>query len=109
LLRQAMLNLWWRDPQGKPDQINQQMSQQIQKIEAQLAATQPGAPRLRLAHEIMGTIFINSALDIAPYLMGGILAQQLLLRIAKRETGRFSRKMSSGCSPLDSWRSSSFR
>jgi pyruvate,water dikinase len=85
LLRQAMLNLWWRKPEGTTERLNQSIAQQTADVRAKLAAAEPGVERLMLARQIAGDALIQNALPIAPYVMSGILTQRLLLGIAKRE------------------------
>jgi pyruvate,water dikinase len=85
LLRQAMLNLWWRQPEGTAEKTAQYISQQTAEVQAEMAATQPGLERLHLARQIMGEALIHRALPLAPLIMSGLLSQQLLLRIAKSE------------------------
>ena len=84
LFGRGMINLWWRNPEGVTDQLTAKISQYTAQHAAQLAATQPGADRLRLAQQILGSAFINEALHIAQYIMGGMVAQQLLVHIAKK-------------------------
>jgi len=84
MLWQAMLNLWWRQPEGTTSRISQYISQHTASAQAELALAQPGSERLRHAHQMMGHLFIRHALPIAPVLMGGVIAQQLLLRIAPK-------------------------
>jgi len=85
LIRQAMLNIWWRPPEGTAECVSQQIAQITARAKDRLEATPPGAARLRIAHEIIGSLFLKEALPLAPYVMSGIISQQLLLRIAKKE------------------------
>jgi pyruvate,water dikinase len=85
LIRQAMLNIWWRPPEGTAERVSQQIAQITARAKDRLAAAPPGAARLHFAHEIIGSLFIREALPLAPYVMSGIISQQLLLRIAKKE------------------------
>ncbi len=85
IARQGIPNLWWRKPEGSLNQVNQFITDHITTIEAQLDAAQPGLERLRIVHHILGSILVQAIMTIAPYLMGGVLAQLLLLRIAKKQ------------------------
>jgi pyruvate,water dikinase len=85
LLRQAMLKLWWRQPEGTTERISQYIDQLVTADQAKFATARPGSERVRLVRDILGSLFIPHALDIAPNLMSGIIAQQLLLRLAQKE------------------------
>ncbi len=84
LMRQAMLNLWWRQPEGTIERINQYMARITAERRAQMAAAQPGLERLQLARHFTGNALLEDALPLAPYIMSGMFAQQMLLRLAKR-------------------------
>jgi pyruvate,water dikinase len=83
VVQQGMLNMWWREPDDAVHRANQQISDLFAAIQTQLAAAQPGPERLRTARQILGSLLTQAVMKMAPYLMGGIVSQQLLLRIAK--------------------------
>lgn len=84
LIGRGMLNLWWRPPEKTTDRLNARSAQIVAESRALLEAAPPGAARLHRAQELLGTIFLGEAIHFVPFVMSGIIAQQLLLRLAKR-------------------------
>ncbi|MCB8944405.1 MAG: phosphoenolpyruvate synthase [Ardenticatenaceae bacterium] len=85
IMKEGLLKLWWREPEGAVDRANQILHDSYTAMQAQLAAAAPGSARLRVAHQILGTMFTPMLREMAPFLMSGMLGQQLLLRLARRE------------------------
>ncbi|MCP4363254.1 MAG: phosphoenolpyruvate synthase [Chloroflexi bacterium] len=84
LFTDAIANLWWRKPEGVTDWVLADIDRCIGESQALLMAVPPGAARLRIAQQMLVDVFIQEAIKIPPYLAAGIIAQQLLSRIARK-------------------------
>ena len=90
-LAKWLLPLWggilariiWRSPDGATDKLAAQIESYVQSARAQLAAVPAGATRLRLAQQLVITIFPQHVMKMPQYLAGGMIAKMLLTRLTR--------------------------
>jgi rifampicin phosphotransferase len=82
ILSRAMARLWWLPPEGATERLLAYIDRYVERARAQLAAVPAGAPRVRLAQQLLATVFPNVVMVVPPYLVAGMMAKLLLGRLA---------------------------
>ncbi|MGB0387806.1 MAG: phosphoenolpyruvate synthase [Ardenticatenaceae bacterium] len=83
LLAQAQARLWKHAPEGATEELSAKIDEYIKEVQARLEAAQPGAERLKVARNILGSVFVEGALPMPPYLAAGFMARLLLSRMTE--------------------------
>jgi phosphohistidine swiveling domain-containing protein len=81
ILARTQALLWLRRPEGTAQRLLQHMDQYVATLEAQLAATSPGAPRLRAVGTALGTVLGDALRQFGYAIPAGLLAKVFLERL----------------------------
>jgi phosphohistidine swiveling domain-containing protein len=73
----VLADLWWRNPDGRADEVSAWLEQMVAGADAELAAASPGAKRLAVARRILATR-LEIVLRALAHNIGGGFASQLL-------------------------------
>ncbi len=83
ILAKAQARLWKHAPEGATDELSAKTDEYIATVRARLEGAQPGAERVKVARDIVGTTFVKGVLQMPPYLAAGGMARLLLGRLTK--------------------------
>ncbi|MDA0245010.1 MAG: phosphoenolpyruvate synthase [Chloroflexi bacterium] len=77
----VLLNLWVRPPEKGLAKAEALITKNLTAVQQEVEAAEPGLPRLRIVRQRLGHIFIDLALQVAPFLATGMLSTKWLERL----------------------------
>lgn len=83
ILVKAQPWLWWRRPETAVEIVSQFCDALVEDVRHKLNAAAPGADRIQVARECVGSVFPRLFLAIPPKLAAGLLARKLLIALTQ--------------------------
>jgi len=84
LMLKAQTRLWWYKPEGATDILSTHADTYIRRVQAELASATPGGDRLKSVRRLLGTIFVEGVWNMPPFLVAGMLARHLIMRLTQK-------------------------
>jgi pyruvate,water dikinase len=81
VLGRAQVFLWLRRPEGTAQRLLQHIDEYVAGLEAQLAATRPGAPRLRAIGAALGNLLSDALRQFAFVIPTGLISKVFVERL----------------------------
>lgn len=85
VLLKSQARLWFLPPEAKADSLLAEGYEAVARIQKTLETEPAGAPRLRAALSIVDSLFFNLVWHVPPYLVAGMLAKSVALKLAGEE------------------------
>lgn len=81
VIRKGLKLVWIDKPEGSTKKLNNHIQKVIADIRNRMTAIESGLPRIKQARTELTTLFMSSAMNFVPYVMGGVMSKVLLERI----------------------------
>ncbi|MEK6256771.1 MAG: PEP-utilizing enzyme, partial [Chloroflexota bacterium] len=84
LLANGISRLLFTNPIGTVDRVVVEIDGYLDEEKEKIAALEPGLPRLKAAHHLLITMFLDVALSLPPYLVAAMLAKKITIKLTKK-------------------------
>lgn len=86
VLSKSQAHLWLFKPEGKTETLLAEGREAVARIQRKLEAEPPGAARLKTALSVLDTLFFELVWHIPPYLVAGMMAKALALKLGGEQS-----------------------
>jgi pyruvate,water dikinase len=84
----VLADLWWRNPDGRTDEVRVWLDRVVASVESELAGASPGAERLAVARRILATRMEPVLRTVAHNVGAGFASQLLVKKLASDRANR---------------------